>query len=356
MHAGRKNVTIPGATARSALGILLVFVLMTTSRVEADSMDGKWLNWNVVVVGLIVCVSNFVVACEIPGEIDGAIAGLKQVRDQLVDLKGSGVEISRKGNAIYLNVQIDFILAAASQRIVVVNLNTGEQKAHAQSRDKGYLFNLRRTAEDDKFAVHKLEQFRSSGESPHLKSPITRWLHSPYYIYGRSIIDILEASPEAITGVKVKENSLLEVSLNVPKVGRKLALENCKVYLMPASNYCIHSFTAQTEIGGVDSEVEYFEDNIVDGIRLPKRIVQREWDGLPGSSKLLGSEEFEFTELKTHVATADDFTLASFGLPEVSSSKMKQSNFRLGFYLFAFAVFLLTIFLMRKNKRKIVTK
>ena len=252
-------------------------------------------------------------------ELANVLEGLKALRLATNGLEGSGVHTLRNGDEVRGRSALTFIFCKNSQRVEVVDLKSGKVAAHAQSQEKGYRFNLRKNIDGDGFVIAKLDRV-DPGAGPEMRSVVSNWLCASYMLYGRSLIDILDSDNLKLESIEDGvEDDTVVLKFEFPTDGRKVGLGEANLVLIPTNSYSIQSFSATTEIGGVDGGVEYNSESLRDdGIRFPQRVFVREWDGVPGRSTLLENQEFEFDSLALHPYSAEDFSLESFGVEEIN--------------------------------------
>ncbi len=182
---------------------------------------------------------------------------------------------------------------------------------------------MRRSNAKEQFKFSKLESLaerhRKADDKYALQTSfISQWVRAPLVVYGRSLPEMVSSDRFVLHGIeRVEGTDLVDVSFKYRAEPGKRSFLDAHVTLMEDNFWSVKSFHTRTELGTTDGFVEYFSADEQSAVRLPKRVVLREWTAAPKDSELLDNWEVEFKELTRYDPVPRDFTLASFGVEEV---------------------------------------
>lgn len=258
-----------------------------------------------------------------PGFVNKLLIEWEALGQSLTDVAGVMVKETRNGSEIVEKVEVEFIVAEHEQRFLVRSQLSGVELAHGQSTTKGYVFNLRRRESERPFAITRLSTFNDQPKEdygPPIKTFVTEWLRAPLTMHGRTLPDIFSSPDFRLGAVSELEGGEIAVEFDYPGKPGKLSLLDSRVVLMPENHFSIDSYEAKTENFNVTGSIEYDLGTPEVAVRFPRIVKMAEWNGEPEKGELMTSYFVKFEDLRSYSASGDEFTLASFGVDEVSQN------------------------------------
>jgi hypothetical protein len=172
---------------------------------------------------------------------------------------------------------------------------------------------------------------------------VYRFLDASHSVCGVGFLDIMTDPSFAVSAISRSGpagHDLVDLRYEyspAPKDSREMALGPGEVWLSPAWGWAIVKYKATAQVHGsgskvlaaqLESAVDY--DRMVAGVALPKRIVNSQ--AVAGKSS---REEFVFDSIEQAPADGADFTLSSYGLPEVDPDRSSAGRWLLPWWLAA---------------------
>lgn len=329
--------------------------------------------WISVLLSLLACISK--ATAQSNGSDDMTVEMLlsewESLEQSLTDIEGMAIKLTRNGDKIVSEDEIEFFVSSDSQRFAIVERISGDVYAHGQSAAKGYVFNLKRESGSKLFEVsdfNALDKPVDDGRQVRMNRFIREWLHAPLIVHGRSLPMIFSSPSFLLKRVEDLANGEMAVEFDYTGEAGKLSLFDSRIILLKDNHYSIARYTTRTENFHVTASIEYFPERASDAprsndspesstktFRFPRLITMKEWSGLPGESELWTNYEVTFSTVQRRIPSNDQFTLSYFGVDEINPKK-QRSIFSAGYAIAGICglLALLLVFIIRRNTTGVI--
>ena len=297
-------------------------------------------------------------------DIDQLIVSWTRISEVLRSVSGRGTLTKKSGEEFRSSTEVVFFGLPDALKCEAKN-SIGLESVVCVNANSESSFLLRKTPDQSRFALTKLESYAHSHKSlTRLEDRVWKagfmFVFSPAALEGRLMKDwAVDKRFEFAEENEYEEDGTVRIGFSFESGDENIvSFSNGFFWLLPEKNWAIQRYECEVEWGGMSGEIEY-GTNEIDGILLPKTVTYQLWDGPPSKSELGTNVSFEFDRIVKFTGSLDEFRLTHYGLPEArpavpvapTTQKSAVRNFMF-FCVVAISIFILLILLFRIKKSR----